>query len=164
MPNLGSILKQEIARIARREIRAQTNAGKKASAQHRRHIATLRRRIDLLEKRLTSLNGTLAKERAGPPAGDARSDHRFVAKGLKSLRGRLGLSAESFGRLVGVSGQSIYNWERQLTTPRSEQLRLLASIRGIGKREAVARLRALDGGSDDAKTAAKPRAAARASA
>ena len=161
MPNLGSIFKQEIARIARREIRAQTNATKKASAQHRRSIATLRRRIDALEKRLGTFSGMLTKQRAEAPADAEKSDVRFVAKGVKSLRGRLGLSAERFGRLVGVSGQSIYNWERQVSTPRSEQLRLLAAIRGIGKREAVARLRALETGAE-AKLVAKTRAGARA--
>ncbi len=161
MPNLGSIFKQEIARIARREIRAHTNATKKASAQHRRNIATLRRRIDALEKRLGTVSGMLTKQRADTPAeADTSSNVRFVAKGVRSLRGRLGLSAERFGRLVGVSGQSIYNWERQVTTPRSEQLRLLAAIRGIGKREAVARLRALENGSE-AKPAAKSRSGGR---
>jgi DNA-binding XRE family transcriptional regulator len=36
---------------------------------------------------------------------------RFVAKGFKSLRQRLGFSAAQIGKLLGVSEQSIYNWE-----------------------------------------------------
>ena len=49
MPNIGAVLKQEIARLSRREIRGQVEATKKASAQYRRHIATLRRQIATLE-------------------------------------------------------------------------------------------------------------------
>ena len=65
---------------------------------------------------------------------------RFVAKGLRTQRGRLGLSAAQFGTLLGVSAQSIYNWEHETAHPRGEQLAKLASLRGIGKREAEARL------------------------
>jgi DNA-binding transcriptional regulator YiaG len=65
---------------------------------------------------------------------------RFVAKGLVSQRKRLGLSASHFGELAGVSGQSIYNWERGTTYPRTEQLAQLVALRGVGKREAQARL------------------------
>jgi DNA-binding transcriptional regulator YiaG len=158
MSNLGSILKQEIARIARREVRAQTGAMKKASAQHRRSIAMLRRRIDGLEKKLSvaSLRST-ARAVVDPAEADGSSRIRFVAKGVRSLRGRLGLSAGSFGRLLGVSAQSVYNWERQITTPRNGQLKSLAAIRGIGKREAAARLQALEAAPVNGKTPARGR-------
>ncbi len=68
---------------------------------------------------------------------------RFVSKGLKTLRARLGLSAADFGRLVGASGQSIYNWEAGKAVPRASQQTALAAIRGLGKREAAKRLDAL---------------------
>ena len=156
MANLASALKQEIVRIARREIRAQTLTTKKASAQHRKHIAMLRRRIAQLEQSIASLNGRLSKQPQHAPAETEGNQLRFVAKGVRSLRERLGLSAERFGRLIGVSGQSVYNWERQISTPRDEQLRLLARIRGIGKREAVARLRDLESGSAETSSRARP--------
>ena len=60
---------------------------------------------------------------------------RFVAKGLRSQRSRLALSASEFGKLVGVSAQSVYNWERGTTRPREQQIAKLASLRGLGKRE-----------------------------
>jgi DNA-binding transcriptional regulator YiaG len=76
---------------------------------------------------------------------------RFVAKGLRSQRNRLGLSAAEFGKLVGVSAQSVYNWERKLATPRPGQLTSLAALRGIGKREAHARLEQLSAKSAKAR-------------
>lgn len=61
---------------------------------------------------------------------------RFVAKGLGSLRKRLGVSIEEFATLLGVSPQSIYNWQAGKTVPRRAQLEKLAAVRSIGKREA----------------------------
>jgi len=136
MPNIGATLKQEITRLARREVRVQVQATKKASTQYRRHIAALRRQVTALERQLAILRrrGTTTAPAA---TGDAPQKIRFVAKGLKSQRARLGLSAADFGRLVGVSAQSIYNWEQGHATPRAGQLAVLAARRGIGKREAL---------------------------
>jgi DNA-binding XRE family transcriptional regulator len=136
MPNIGAMLKQEITRLARREVRVQVQATKKASTQYRRHIAALRRQVTALERQLAILRrrGSAA---APPATGDTPQKIRFVAKGLKSQRARLGLSAADFGRLVGVSAQSIYNWEQGHATPRAGQLAILAARRGIGKREAL---------------------------
>ena len=139
MPNLGAMLKQEIARLSRREVRSVTETTRKAAAQHRRHIAALRRQVAKLER----LVAVLQRQRLGAaPAASPSSGGktRFVAKGLKSQRSRLGLSAADYGRLVGVTAQSVYNWERGNATPRGDQLARIAALRSIGKREALARL------------------------
>ena len=68
---------------------------------------------------------------------------RFSAKGFATLRTRFGLSAADMGRLLGVSGQTVYNWEGRKSVPRKSQLAALAQLRGLGKREARARLEAL---------------------
>ena len=53
--------------------------------------------------------------------GEATGSTRFSAKGLKSLRAKLGLSAADFGQLVGASAQSIYKWESGNAVPRASQ-------------------------------------------
>ncbi len=58
MPNIATVLKEEIARVARKETRADTQQLKKASAHYRSDIATLKRRIAALEK----LVGRLGKQ------------------------------------------------------------------------------------------------------
>jgi DNA-binding transcriptional regulator YiaG len=64
---------------------------------------------------------------------------------VKADRKRLGLSAESYALLVGVSAQTIYNWESGASKPRVAALAGWATVRGIGKREAHRRLELLDG-------------------
>jgi DNA-binding transcriptional regulator YiaG len=47
------------------------------------------------------------------------------------------------GALVGVSAQTVYNWEAGKSRPRQQQLAAIAAIRKLGKREAQARLASL---------------------
>jgi transcriptional regulator with XRE-family HTH domain len=46
------------------------------------------------------------------------------------------LSAADYGELVGVSGLTIYNWEKGKTKPREAQLDKWLTVKGIGKRKA----------------------------
>jgi transcriptional regulator with XRE-family HTH domain len=51
-----------------------------------------------------------------------------------------------YARLVGVSPLTIYNWENGKSRPRKVQLAALVALRGIGKREAQAKLELLKNG------------------
>ena len=141
MPNVGQLLKQEIVRLARREVNASLEPSKKAASQHRKSIAELKRQVSGLARAIVALQRQAASPRPKEPATDGPK-LRFVAKGLASHRARLGLSAGQFGRLVGVSGQSVYNWEAGKTTPRASQLARIAELRALGKRDVQAKLEA----------------------
>ena len=145
MPNIAAVLKDEIARIARKEARAQTAEFKKASAQYRAHIAALRRRIDELERQLKRANKSAAREDAAEDGEDQGVSRRFSATRLAAQRRKLGLSAADFATLIGVSGQSVYKGEHGEARPRARQLEAIAALRGIGKREAAARLAEMQG-------------------
>ena len=53
------------------------------------------------------------------------------------------MSQKDYARLVGVSQQTIYNWESGGIKPDRKHLATLVSLRGIGKREAKRRLESL---------------------
>lgn len=91
---------------------------------------------------MTALEKMLKKAVTASEPGAATKQVRFVPKGLVSTRKRLGLSAAELARMMGVSAQTIYNWERGVTKPGPEQQGTLASLRGIGKREMRAHLAA----------------------
>jgi DNA-binding transcriptional regulator YiaG len=148
MPNIASVLKSEIARVARREVRGETLGLKGAVSACRAGIAALKRRTQALEQELRRLNKASAKV-APVAASDVSSKAlRFSAKGLASQRRRLALSAEDCGLLVGASGQSIYNWESGKARPRAAHLPAIAALRTLGKREAASRLAALRGAAE----------------
>jgi DNA-binding transcriptional regulator YiaG len=142
LPNIALMLKEEMARVARRTLRAETEGLKKASAQYRSEIAALKRRVDMLERQLGKVGKKLSKGENADPVDAMASQVRFSAKGLRALRKRLGVSAGELAVLVGVSAQTIYNWETGNTRPRRDQVAAIAALRHIGKREVKVRLSA----------------------
>jgi DNA-binding transcriptional regulator YiaG len=140
LPNIASVLKEEIARLVRRQLRGETESLRKASSRYRSDIAALKRRIEALEKQISRLERIAPKRVA--PAADKTSETklRFKPQGVRAQRTRLGLSAPEMGALVGVSAQTIYNWEAGASRPRAEQLAAIATVRKMGKREVRARL------------------------
>ncbi len=141
MPNIAVVLKGEIARLARKETRAEVAELRKASSQYRSHIAALRRRIEAMERQLKRLSKTSGRAKpAAEPAGEEGPQRRFSAKRFGAHRAKLGLSAADYGKLIGVTGQTVYKWESGKARPRSGQLEAIAAVRGMGKREAAAKL------------------------
>jgi DNA-binding transcriptional regulator YiaG len=145
MANLAATLKEEIRRLAKKEIRAETGTTKQAVAQYRRDIAKLKRQLHEQQRKIDFLQKH-EKERLGQPQADedAADNVRFSARSVKAQRSRLGLSAKDYATLVGVSPLTIYNWEHGKSRPQKAQLTALVAVRGIGKREALARLELLD--------------------
>jgi DNA-binding transcriptional regulator YiaG len=147
LPNLASVFKAEIARIARREVKTQVEPLKKQLAASRAEVTSLKRRLSDLEKGAKAKRTERSAESAAADTSQPEADgnrFRFRASGLASNRKRLGLSAEQFGKLVGATGQSVYAWEAGKTVPRGKSLAAIASIRGIGKKEVAKRLAELD--------------------
>jgi DNA-binding transcriptional regulator YiaG len=143
MPNIASILKAEISRVARKEVRAEIETLKKASVLHRSSIAALRRQVSALEKELRSVAKGSKRRAPAETASDATDSgpaRRFSASRLAAHRSKLDLSAAAYGKLAGVSGQTIYNWEQGKARPRPAQLQQLAAVRELSRREAAERL------------------------
>ena len=141
MPNIAAVLKDEIRRLARKEIKTYTGGTKRAVAQSRREIAQLKRLVLEQQKRLAHFASRKHQVTAGAEVEeDPLAGTRFSSRSVRAQRGRLGLSAEDYGALVGVSGLTIYHWEHGKARPRKSQLAALIAVRGIGKREALKRL------------------------
>ena len=140
MPNIASILKEEILRLARKEVRNELASLKKASAQYRSDIAELKRRLASLEKQLVQSEKKAAKKAPAQEEGESGTRVRFSAKGLASQRQRLGLTAGDMGALLGVSAQTVYNWEAEKSRPRQQHMAAITGLRGLGKREVKAKL------------------------
>lgn len=145
MSNIAVALRQEIRRLARREARNLTKSLHKASSQFRRDIAELKRQNAKACAEIVRLQRQARQGGAVPAAEGALEKVRYSAASVKAQRKRLGLSAEAFGKLVGVTGHTVYKWEHGAARPRSRKLAAIAAVRGIGKTEANARLDSLVG-------------------
>lgn len=149
MPNVAAVLKEEITRLARKEVRHQVDPLKKVIAEQRRSIAELKRRLADIQRGQGFLEKQEKRRLVKPAPAAAESEGgdtpRFSPKWVAADRKRLGLSANDYSKLVGVSMLTIYNWEKGKTKPQARQLNAWANVRGIGKREALRRLELLEG-------------------
>jgi DNA-binding transcriptional regulator YiaG len=154
MANLAAALRDEICRLARKEIKKQTQSTSQAVARYRREIASLKRQVRELEKK-TAFLSSQEKKRIEQPAieQEVGDKTRFSARSVRAQRDRIGFSAADYAKLVGVSPLTIYNWEHGKSRPRKEQLAALVALRGIGKREALAKLDLM--AADEAPASAK---------
>jgi DNA-binding transcriptional regulator YiaG len=111
--------------------------------QYRRDLAALKREAKTLNARVAQFEKRVAERVTAAPVAEPTETVRFSAKRLRSQRKRLGLSAAEYGKLVGVTPLSIYNWERGVVRPRREWLSILASLRPWTKKQARERLEQL---------------------
>jgi DNA-binding transcriptional regulator YiaG len=145
MPNIAVVLRDEIRRLAKREIKAGTSSIKQAVAQYRRDIAKLKRLVQGLQKDIAFLKAQEHKRlgQPQPKEGDDLEGVRHSARSVRAQRKRLKFSAADFGKLIGVSGLTVYNWEHGKGRPRKERLATLVGVREMGRREALAKLDAV---------------------
>lgn len=139
MPNLSQMLKQEIGKIARRELRSELLALKSATSKYRAEIATLKRQVAALTHRLVESDRIerMSARIAAVANGDT-TKFRYSAKSLIALRRRLGLSRRDFGILLGVSEVTIYNWETKNGRPNKEHIVRIVAARSLTKKQALA--------------------------
>lgn len=136
MPNIASVMKSEITRIARKEIRAEVEALKKSVSGHRTEIVALKRRVQSLEQELRRMDKSLPRQAPASPVESVKTV-RFRAKDLASQRQRLGLTIEGCGLLLGTSGKSIYRWENGKAQPRETYWPSIAALRTLSKGQAA---------------------------
>jgi len=145
MPNIAGVLREEIRRLAKKEVKAQVGTTRRAAVQYRRDIAKLKRLVGQQDKEIKHIKKRLQQQQGQTqPTEEQLECVRFSARSVKAQRQRLGLSAADYGKLVGVSGLTIYSWEHEKSRPRKAQLAALIAVRGIGKREALTKLAELE--------------------
>ena len=135
MAKLEAVIKELIARGARRQIRV-------AAMPLRREVVRFRRRVAELEGTLTTLRRSAAGWRrimeAAPPVPPVSEEEaksaRLSPRLIHSLRKRLRLSQAALARLVGVSAPAVAHWEAGNSTPTGQNRAALVGLRKMGKR------------------------------
>ncbi len=93
MANLAVAFKEEICRLARKEIKKQTGSTSQAVTRYRREIAQLKRALRGMEREIAFLR-TQERKRIGQPQAEGSSDvtegTRFSSRSVKAQRQRTG--------------------------------------------------------------------------
>ena len=147
MSNIADALKQEIARVARKELKGEIAALRKLTSTHRSEIAALKREIKALhgvvkelQKGLTRPVAVSSPESKETPIKRRGRSAEFSAEQLAAHRAELGLTQAQMARLIGVSALSVYKWESGKVQPRAAQQEQIAVALKLGKRAVKAKL------------------------
>jgi len=145
MPNIATVLKEEITRLSRRAMGPAYRPLKKDVAWLKHQLAQQKRIVEQLRRDSARVVGDLNSRLAKPPAvSEKEAQHaRISPRLIKAQRHRLGLSREDFGKLLSASAHSVYFWETDQAKPREKVKAALAGVRKLGKREARLRLEAI---------------------
>jgi DNA-binding transcriptional regulator YiaG len=136
MGKVEGIIKSEIVRLAKREIRKisvplgqDVWSLKSAVSQLRKTVLALERFAALqkkeLEKKKIPLEATQEEVKIS----------RFSPRLIRSLRGQLGITQNELAVLAGVTVGAIHQWESGMFRPREEKKGLLVALRKLGRRE-----------------------------
>lgn len=131
MTTFANTLKSEIARIARKELKAELLALKKTNSAHRSEIAALKREVKALQaqvkagQKLVRAVTPKAEESVAKKPGRKPS---FSAKAFAAHRAKLGLTQAQMAKLLGVSMLSVRKWESGKVQPRAAQMERIGAV------------------------------------
>lgn len=145
MASFADSLKHEIARVARKEMKAEIASLRKATTAHRTEIAALKRvlkqaqvQIHKLEKGAAKVSKAIAPD-APPAAPGSRPGRKisFTAARMLNDRKRLGFTQAQIAKLLGVSSLTAWKWETGKAEPRKARVPEVVRRLKLGKREAL---------------------------
>ena len=137
MSTVQNALKQEIIRLARREIKQQATSILSG-------IKKLKATTAMLKAEIAALQKAKAVAPVGPAPVISDEDvkgARFSGMLIKRLRTRLGLSRNEFGKLIGVTGFAVIAWETNECKPKADRRKALIALRKMSKRQVAKMLK-----------------------
>ena len=136
MGKVEAIIKSEIVRLAKREVRRVATPLRRDIRYLKSTVSQLRKTVLILER----FNALQKKEwEKKPPlkaAPEEVATSRLSPRLIRSLRRRLGISQRDLARLAGVSPLAVYQWESGVFKPKKEKKGVLIALRKIGRRDA----------------------------
>jgi len=115
MPNVAQVLKEEITRLARKEVKSSTAKLRQDTIDLKRRVADHGRRVASLERENKRLGRIVAagRKESVKASGDEVEKARITAKMIKSIRKKFKLSQADFAKLLDVAPLTVYQWERK---------------------------------------------------
>ena len=142
MSKFTKLLKEEISRLARKEVRKKFSPLRSRVIDLNREVSGLKKELDKRDKKISRLEKLVAEAQPAPvPASKEEvKKARISPRLIKIQRKRLDLNQSDFARLIGVSVSAVRSWEQGRSAPRGENLASFVAVRKLSKREAYDRL------------------------
>jgi DNA-binding transcriptional regulator YiaG len=135
MAKLESIIKLEITRLAKHEVRS-------VYLPLRRDVWGMKVKLSNLIKKFTVLDRLakeIAKTKSTEPKLEASPEEvkasRLTPERIRGLRKKLGISMRELGVLVGATTGAVLSWEKGKFKPQGEKKAALVALRKVRKRD-----------------------------
>lgn len=146
MSNFSDVLKKEVARIARKELKAELTSLRSLVSAMRSEMSSLKRELkELRTEGRAAARAARVKQINSPAASVATEAPRrgrkpqYSADALLAMRQKLGLTRAQLATVLEVSSLSIYKWESKQSVPRAAQQAKILDMKKLGKR-AISRI------------------------
>jgi DNA-binding transcriptional regulator YiaG len=150
MPNLATVLKEEILRLARKETRTAMKELQQTLRLERQQVRELRTELKVQGKELVSLRKALESRAMAAPAASKVSSARVPAKAtgwrkdsVRTTRAKHGLSQQAMAKLLGVGLNTVWLWEKGRNNPRTKQQMAILELRELSAVQLANRLAAV---------------------
>ncbi len=136
MAKFESIIKSEIVRLAKREVRKIAVPLKREFRLMRGTLSQLRKAVLSLQ-RITSAQQKEIEKRRVPLEAEPEEVKaaRFSPRLIRSLRRRLRITQKELALLTGVTVGAVHQWESGQFKPAPQKRAIMVGLRRLGRRE-----------------------------
>ena len=136
MAKMEEVLRAEIARLAKKELRTVIDPLSRDVRTLKRTVSRLAKVISRLERAANLKADRLTVEREDLKASKEEvKASRISGRVIRNLRKKLGISQQKLAVLVGVSPGAVALWEQGHTRPRGTNKEALVALRKLGRRD-----------------------------
>jgi len=155
MGKLEDVMKAEIGRLAKKQVRAAVAPLQRDVRRFKRTLSQLVRATSRLEKAAAQQARRLPLAKGRPQASEEEvRAARLSPRVIKNLRRRLGISQEQLAALADVTPGAVAAWEQGRAKPRGINKSAVVALRKFGRRD-VKRLLATKDAAPGRKRAGK---------
>jgi DNA-binding transcriptional regulator YiaG len=136
MGKFEGIIKSEIARLAKREIRKTLVPFRRDVRSLKSTVSQIRKAVLFLERLVVQQQKELKKRKMPLEATQEEvKKSRFSPRLVRSLRKKLGISQKELAILSGVTVGAAHLWEKGKFKPKGEKKSVIVALRKLGRRD-----------------------------
>jgi len=136
MGKVEAVIKSEIVRLARRELRKIAVPLGRDVRSLKNTISQLRKTVSALERFTALQKKEMGKKKPLEATPEEVQISRFSPRLIRSLRKRLRISQKELAILAGVTVGAIHQWESGMFKPSMKKKIVLVALRKLGRRDA----------------------------
>ena len=137
MPDIKTVLREMVIRLARQEANAKVRPLGKKIIELRESCRSQKKLIVELQEKVLKISGNIKpEEKMLTVSPEAMGKTRLFPALIVALRKRLNLSGRQFAKLVGANRHTVSSWESGKSKPLAASKAKIIALRGISRTKA----------------------------